>query len=215
MFGTGFATRINSFASGAATYWPDQTGKPSLAQMVGRAASVSGLSELGLNCPDHVSPAPEDVGMMVRDCGLQMSGLAMRYYTNPAFKRGAFTNPDPAVRRAAIDLTKRGIDAMGAPMMTLWLGQDGWVYAFQADYSALVEVAAHDPDCLISLEYKPNEPRAYSVFPMRPRPFWPLQRWGVPIWASRLILPIPCMRMNNPPLPVRWFSASRAGWVCI
>lgn len=176
MFGTRFATRINSFASGAATYWPDQIGKPSLAQMVHRAARVSGLSELDLNYPDHVTEAPERVGAMVRDCGLQVSGLAMRYYTNPAFKRGAFTNPDPAVRREAIDLTKRGIDAaraMGAPMMTLWLGQDGWDYAFQADYpalweaevSAIAEVAAHDPDCLISLEYKPNEPRAYSVLP--------------------------------------------------
>lgn len=53
----------------------------------------------------------------------------MRYYSNPGFKRGAFTNPDPVVRREAIDLTKRGIDAaraMGAPMMTLWLGQDGY-----------------------------------------------------------------------------------------
>ncbi len=176
MFGTRFATRINSFASGAATYWPDHLGKPSLAQMVRRAASVSGLSELDLNYPDHVTEAPEPVGAMVRDCGLQVSGLAMRYYTNPAFKRGAFTNPDPAVRREAIDLTKRGIDAaraMGAPMMTLWLGQDGWDYAFQADYpalweaevSAIAEVAAHDPDCLVSLEYKPNEPRSYSVLP--------------------------------------------------
>lgn len=35
----------------------------------------------------------------------------MRYYSNPAFKRGAFTNPDPVVRCEAIDLTKRGIDA--------------------------------------------------------------------------------------------------------
>lgn len=176
MFGTRFATRINSFASGADTYWPAQKGKPSLAQMVRRAACVSGLSELDLNYPDHVTEPPEQVGAMVRDCGLQVSGLAMRYYGNPAFKRGAFTNPDPKLRREAIDLTKRGIDAaraMGAPMMTLWLGQDGWDYAFQADYlalweaevSAIAEVAAHDPDCLISLEYKPNEPRAYSVLP--------------------------------------------------
>jgi len=113
---------------------------------------------------------------MVRDCGLAVSGLAMRYYSNPAYKRGAFTNPDASVRREAIDLTKRGIDAaraMGAPMMTLWLGQDGWDYTFQCDYPALweaevsgiAEVAEHDPDCLISIEYKPNEPRAYSVLP--------------------------------------------------
>ena len=62
----------------------------------------------------------------------------MRYYTNPAFKLGAFTNPDQSVRREAIDLTKRGIDAaraMGANLMTIWLGQDGFDYNFQLDYA--------------------------------------------------------------------------------
>ena len=174
MLGNRFATRINSFASNAADYWPGLTGKPSLAQMVGRAATVEGLSELDLNYPDHVGDNALEVDAAVRDSGLAISGLAMRYYTNPAFKRGAFTNPDPVVRREAIDLTKRGIDAagqMGAPMMTLWLGQDGYDYAFQCDYSALweaeiagiAEVCAHDPSCMISIEYKPNEPRSYSL----------------------------------------------------
>lgn len=176
MLGDRFATRINSFASGSAAYWPGLEGRPSLAQLVRRAASVSGLTELDLNFPDHVGTDPAAVGRIVRDCGLQVSGLAMRYYTNQAFKRGAFTNPDPVVRREAIDLTKRGIDAaraMGAPMVTLWLGQDGWDYAFQCDYpslwedevSGIAEVARHDPDCLISIEYKPNEPRSYAVLP--------------------------------------------------
>jgi xylose isomerase len=176
MLGRRFATRINSFASGASEYWPELTGKPSLIQMVQRAATVEGLTELDLNYPDHVGADPTETARAVRDCGLSISGLAMRYYTNPGFKRGAFTNPDPAVRREAIDLTKRGIDAaraMGAPMMTLWLGQDGYDYAFQCDYPALwaaevegiAEVAAHDPDCMISIEYKPNEPRSYSVLP--------------------------------------------------
>jgi sugar phosphate isomerase/epimerase len=176
MLGSRFATRINSFASGASDYWPDLRGKPSLAQMVQRAATVDGLTELDLNYPDHIGDKPAEIGMAVTDCGLSISGLAMRYYSNPAYKRGAFTNPDPAVRREAIDLTKRGIDAaraMGAPMMTLWLGQDGYDYAFQCDYPALwdlelagiAEVASHDPDCLVSIEYKPNEPRSYSVLP--------------------------------------------------
>ena len=57
--------------------------------------------------------------------------------------------------------------------MTLWLGQDGFDYAFQGDYAqvwdweidGIREVAEHDPDCLISIEYKPNEPRAYSLLP--------------------------------------------------
>lgn len=174
MLGTRFATRINSFASAAQGYWPGQVAKPSLAQMIRRAATVPGLTELDLNYPDHVGDDPATIRQMVTDCGLRISGLAMRYYANPAFKLGAFTHPDRAVRREAIDLTKRGIDAaraMGAPMMTLWLGQDGFDYAFQCDYARLwadevagiAEVAAHDPDCLISIEYKPNEPRAYSL----------------------------------------------------
>jgi sugar phosphate isomerase/epimerase len=174
MLGTRFATRINSFASAADRHWPAQAGKPSLEQMVRRAATVPGLTELDLNYPDHVHGDPVQVVKMVRECGLQVSGLAMRYYTNPAFKLGAFTNPDPDVRREAIDLTKRGIDAaraMDAPMMTLWLGQDGFDYAFQCDYRKLwadeiegiAEVAAHDRDCMISIEYKPNEPRSYCL----------------------------------------------------
>ena len=176
MLGRRFATRINSFASGAAGYWPELTGRPSLAQLVRRASSVDGLTELDLNFPDHFEQDPVEIGKMVAACGLGLSGLAMRYYSRPEFKRGAFTNPDRAIRRAAIDLTKRGIDAarsMGAPMVTLWLGQDGYDYAFQCDYpslwsdeiEAIAEVAAHDKDCLISIEYKPNEPRAYAVMP--------------------------------------------------
>lgn len=174
MLGSRFATRINSFASAAHDYWPGQVEKPSLGQMIARAASVPGLTELDLNYPDHAGEKPAEVASMVAGCGLAISGLAMRYYTNPAFKRGAFTNPDRAVRREAIDLTKRGIDAarsMGAPMMTLWLGQDGFDYAFQCDYQRLwadevegiAEVARHDPECLVSIEYKPNEPRSYSL----------------------------------------------------
>lgn len=176
MLGDRFATRINSFASAAESYWPDLSGKPSLRQMVERAATVEGLTELDLNYPDHVAIDPKTTAAMISDVGLGLSGLAMRYYSNPAFKRGAFTNPDPVVRREAIDMTKRGIDAardMGAPMMTLWLGQDGFDYNFQCDYvqlwdaeiSGIAEVAAHDPDCLVSIEYKPNEPRSCSLLP--------------------------------------------------
>lgn len=176
MLGTRFATRLNSFASGAAGYWPGQTAKPTLRQMTERAATVVGLTDIDLNYPDHASGPLVETVALTADCGLSVNGLAMRYYTNPAFKLGAFTNPDPAVRRDAIDLTKRGIDAsraLGSNLMTLWLGQDGFDYGFQCDYDRLwalevagiAEVAAHDPDCWISIEYKPNEPRAYSLLP--------------------------------------------------
>ena len=169
-----FATRLNSFAAKPEDFWPDREGQPGPLDLAQRAATVEGLTDVDLNFPDHVSEPPAAVARRIGDLGLTINGLAMRYYTNPAFRLGAFTNPDPVVRREAIDLTKRGIDATraaGSRLMTLWLGQDGFDYGFQVDYSAvwqmevdgIREVAEHDPDCMVSIEYKPNEPRAYSL----------------------------------------------------
>jgi xylose isomerase len=186
-----FATRLNSFASRPQAEWPDLVGKPSMLQMAARAAKVAGLTDLDLNFPDHVDEKPAEMARKLGDLGLSVNGFAMRYYSNPAFKLGAFTNPDPAVRREAIDLTKAGIDAAreaGANLMTLWLGQDGFDYAFQADYATLWqheidgirEVASHDPDCQISLEYKPNEPRSYSLMPDAATTLLAIREIGLP-----------------------------------
>ncbi len=169
-----FATRLNSFGSAPHLFWPDLSGKPTFMQMAERAATANGLTDVDLNFPDHVTDDATAVGRRINDLGLSVNGLAMRYYTNPAFKLGAFTNPDKSVRREAIDMTKRGVDAaraMGADLMTLWLGQDGFDYNFQLDYAqawdleidGIREVAEHDPACQISIEYKPDEPRAHAL----------------------------------------------------
>lgn len=162
-----YAARLNAFR---------QPGH-SVAEMLEAAGRVGGLSAADLNYPDHFAAHdPATLSRLLSDQGLALNGLAMRYYTDAGFRLGAFTHPDPAIRRAAIDLTKRGIDAcaaMGGSQMTLWLGQDGFDYSFQADYarmwddtlSALAEVADHDPAIDIAVEYKPNEPRAHALLP--------------------------------------------------
>ena len=188
---TRLATRLNSFASKPDAFWPKGHGKPTPLQMAERASKAAGLTDVDLNYPDHLGPDPRATGNAIRGLGLAVNGLAMRYYSNPAFKLGAFTNPDPAVRREAIELTKRGIDAAreaGCNLMTLWLGQDGFDYAFQADYARLWaeeidgirEVALHDPDCLVSIEYKPNEPRSYSLMPDCATTLLALKEVGLP-----------------------------------
>jgi xylose isomerase len=167
-----YAARLNAFKNA-----PGLSGKPGVAEMIGAAAQVEGLNAADLNYPDHfVQHNAGEMAALLADHGLALNGLAMRYYTDPGFAIGAFTNPDPAVRRAAIDLTKQGIDTlaeMGGRLMTLWMGQDGFDYAFQADYgvmwdatiAALAEVADHNPDVDIAVEYKPNEPRAFALMP--------------------------------------------------
>jgi sugar phosphate isomerase/epimerase len=169
-----FATRLNSFSSAPHLFWPDLRGKPTMMQMVERAARTEGLTDLDLNFPDHIHDEPQAIAHRIGDLGLAINGLAMRYYTNPAFKLGAFTHPDRSVRQEAIDLTRRGIDAaraMGVDLMTIWLGQDGFDYSFGLDYAqawdfevaGIRAVAEHDPACRIGIEYKPDEPRAHSL----------------------------------------------------
>ena len=170
-----YAARLNAFKIGAAAYWP---GKNSVttADLLARAASA-GLTAADLNYPDHfVDDEPADLMHVLQDNGMVLNGMAMRYYTDPGYKLGAFTHPDASVRRAAIDETKRGLDVlaeMGGSLMTLWMGQDGFDYSFQMDYGrawsatieAMIEVADHNPAIDIALEYKPNEPRAFALMP--------------------------------------------------
>jgi xylose isomerase len=167
-----YAARLNSFRNGN---W--QGRKPSTLDLIVRAAEVKGLTALDLNYPDHVQNVSlQDLKSAMSANDITLNGLALRYYTEPGFKLGAFTHPDKAVRRAAIDLTKAGIDAgrdLGCSLMTLWMGQDGFDYSFQADYAAqwdmtiaaMTEIADHDRNIDISIEYKPNEPRSFALMP--------------------------------------------------
>ena len=165
-----YAARLNAFKIGL-------PGSPGAAEQIARAASTGVLDAADLNYPDHFADhSPAELGQVLSDHGMALNGLAMRYYTDPGFKLGAFTHPDPAVRQAALDVTRQGLDAlaeMGGRLMTLWMGQDGVDYAFQGDYGAMWDttieclqtVAAHNPDLDIAIEYKPNEPRAYALMP--------------------------------------------------
>jgi sugar phosphate isomerase/epimerase len=164
-----YAGRLNAFKLGLQ--------KPTVADLIARVATVEGLDAADLNFPDHFEgQTPASLARIMQDHGIALNGLAMRYYTDPGFRLGAFSNPDAAVRRAAVDITRRGLDAlaeMGGRVMTLWMGQDGVDYAFQGSYArmwddsleCLAQVCDHNPALDIALEYKPSEPRAFSLMP--------------------------------------------------
>lgn len=170
-----YAARLNAFKIGADAYWPGKNAVTT-ADLLARAASA-GLTAADLNYPDHfVADQLAELTRALAENGMVLKGMAMRYYTDPGYKLGAFTHPDAAVRRAAIDETKRGLDVlanMGGRLMTLWMGQDGFDYSFQMRYAeawdhtlaAMAEVADHNPGIDVALEYKPNEPRAFALMP--------------------------------------------------
>ena len=178
-----YAARLNAFRLGL--------DDPAITDLVERADGA-GLGSADLHYPDHFSgQTAAGLALALSDCGLALNGLAMRYYTDPGFRLGAFTHPDRKVRQAAVDLTRRGLDAlaqMGGRTMTLWMGQDGVDYAFQGDYArmwdttvaCLQAVAAHDPALDIAIEYKPNEPRAYALMPDAATTLLAIKETGAP-----------------------------------
>ena len=103
--------------------------------------------------------------------GLKLATIDADIYTDALFQNGSLSNPDPKIRRAAIDRIKSVIDAgieAGSPDMNLWLGHDGFEYTFSGHYDdvwklileGLQELAEYNSKLPISLEYKLKEPRA-------------------------------------------------------
>jgi xylose isomerase len=133
-----FATRLNSFATRPELHWKDLAGKPTVLQLLQRASTVKGLTHVDLNFPNHMRDAtPRERSAQMADLGLKLNGFALRYYSEPQFKAGSFTHPGEKIRREAIDIAKRGVDALkecGGSIMTFWPGQDGFEYPFQTDY---------------------------------------------------------------------------------
>lgn len=129
--------------------------------------------------PIDATPAERD--QIVRDfkAALQETGLVVpmattNLFTDPAFKDGAFTANDPAVRAYAMQKTMRSIDLgveCGAKIYVFWGGREGTetdatkdpqeaLKRFRESLNFLCEyVKDQGYDLKFALEPKPNEPR--------------------------------------------------------
>lgn len=118
----------------------------------------------------------ENLGV-VKEClvktGLELASVAVDTFANPIYQKGSFANIDSKIRTQAIEDAKFAIDfaaEMGCEIVTLWPGQDGYDYLFQADYikertlfqDALRELCEYNKNITITLEYKMKEPRTHS-----------------------------------------------------
>jgi xylose isomerase len=173
-------------------YATDGYGPPvSTLEAIDRAGEVGELSVVDLNYP--FNPADTDLGALeerLRANGLQAIALTPEIYTR-TFCRGGFTNPDPAIRRAAIELVSDAAELsrrLGCEYVKLWPGQDGWDYPFQADYrqiwkmsvDAVRELAQRHPDLRFAIEYKPREPRNRMTFSSAARTLLAIEEMDVP-----------------------------------
>ena len=139
------------------------------------AASVPGLKGIEFISPLHVSlENAAEVKGWLEDLDLEAVSINPYLWTEPQWRLGALTAPDPRVRRAAIDRSKEAVEighVLGCRKMDLWPGEDGYDTHFQANYSqqweweaeGVREIAEFDPETLIGIEYKIEEPRTHQL----------------------------------------------------
>jgi xylose isomerase len=140
-------------------------------ELVGK---IEGAESFDLHTSDLVDTTAKEVAKMADDNGLVINAVNPNIFGDPVFKYGAFSNTDPKVRRNAIDLVKKSLDVareLHANISSLWPGQDGFDYYFQSDYDqlwestveSLQEIADYAPDLKVCYEFKPKEPRMFSL----------------------------------------------------
>lgn len=165
-FGAGlwhFASYVDRYATDG--YAPPVT----TLEQIERAGSVGDLSYVDVPYPFTEGVTVEDLKAALEAQGLQAIGVTPEIYMRK-YAKGAFTNPDAAVRAdllAFLDEAADVVRALGAKYLKVWPGQDGWDYPFQVSHaqqwelavSGMRELAQANPDVKMVIEYKPREPR--------------------------------------------------------
>jgi len=142
-----------------------------LEERVKRIAAIDGLDAVEICYPNDVTlDNIDEIKKLLADNSLQVSGLGVELVCDKEWASGSFTSPDPARREKSIRLTCEAMDVaaeLGVDTVSLWLGQDGFDYAFQDDYVAawnalvdgLQKAASHRKDINLGIEYKTSEPQ--------------------------------------------------------
>lgn len=202
-----FSARLNSFLTKPELFWSDKP-SPTTIDLLERLSTVTGITHAELNYPQHFRVV--DIGSVrqaLNSFNLEYSGTALRYGNE--FQCGSLSNPNPAIRKRAIDITKRAVETtleLGGLLTTMWFAHDGFDYAFQMDYekawSLLIEgireVAQAYPEAQLSIEYKPYQPRAFSLIGDIGTTLYGIQDVGCPNVGVTLDLCHVMMKRENP-----------------
>lgn len=124
----------------------------------------------------EIETQAKKIKKMLDDHGLVAEFVAPRLWFAPETIDGAYTSNDPKCRKYAIERTKKCIDIanlIGAKTMVLWLAREGSY--IRESKNPRVEVLqirdginaalAHDPNIVILIEPKPNEPVDSAIIP--------------------------------------------------
>jgi sugar phosphate isomerase/epimerase len=145
------------------------------AERVRAVSRNENVSAIELNYPGDVNADNASVvNDIVRDAGLAVAMVGVDLSGDRKWQCGSLSSISPEVRQEALQYcihTAEMARSLDCDRINLWLGQDGFDYCFQCDYTEawarLVEgisrLAMQVSDLKICVEYKPKEPRTHSL----------------------------------------------------
>ncbi|MFA5645705.1 MAG: sugar phosphate isomerase/epimerase family protein [Candidatus Ratteibacteria bacterium] len=167
---------IDRFATGG---YQDKTSFSS--ELEAQIERVAQAGVRGIEFHDHCfrrSDRSVDMGKLasiranLKDRGMVPTNMNNNLWTDPRWKFGGISNPDPSIRKAALESVKESIEMakeLGCASVSLWPGSDGWDYNFEVDYGLLIDhfiegaieinTAAKNNSLIFGVEAKLHEPR--------------------------------------------------------
>lgn len=110
-----------------------------------------------------------------KETGIRVVGIPFAHFYDKKFEFGALSNPDPVIRKSAIDIATKGMQLaleIGAENVISWPGMDGYTYDLGTIYpwmwkyydDAMAEIIDTVPNMRVALEPKPYEPAINNIF---------------------------------------------------
>jgi sugar phosphate isomerase/epimerase len=136
-------------------------------------SEIEGVDGIEIHYPTEINESNiDEIRGILSETGLKIVQFCPHLWVKPEWKYGAFSNPDPKVRKEAVDFAKRTVDIsreFEPEVMVYWPAQDGYDYFFQVDYSkriswmveSLTELCEYCPEQRFAIEYKQFEPRTH------------------------------------------------------
>ncbi|MDD3153754.1 MAG: sugar phosphate isomerase/epimerase [Victivallaceae bacterium] len=143
------------------------------AELFDRVATVPQIGAVDLVATPQLLADRDIVTQKRKEHNLTVVSIAADTFSQARWQQGSLSAPKRETRMEAlahVDEVVNFCREQNCPMLTLWLGQDGYDYLFQSDYlaahndltDALRCICQKYPDITVALEYKIKEPRTHN-----------------------------------------------------
>ena len=171
-----FSTGVWVFGPGVERFCPTGYRKDiPIPDRIRKAAKVKGLTGLEFHYPTEISfKNVDEIKSALKETGLKPVIVFPHIFHEPKWKRGALASLNEERRKEAVKIVKETKDIteeLGAELIGIWPGRDGFDYPFQVDYvkmndnfvKSLKEIAEYKPHIKVALEYKLEDPQSYII----------------------------------------------------